>query len=116
MMNAKNTLALACAALASMPHPAAEAASARTGLESCVSALTKKISDVQGVGVEARISEDSRFGRSRLEGRSTFHLDARDPRSEEVVMRADCVVNSRGEVRSLIMLPKDAPDADERSL
>ena len=97
MMNVKNTLALALAAAASMPHPAAEAAPARKG-------------------VEARISEDSRYGRSRLADRSTFHLDARDPRTEEIVMKAECVVNSRGEVRSLITLPKDAPDAEERSL
>ena len=116
MMNTKKTMALACAALASMPYPAAEAASARTGLESCVSALTKEISDVQGVGVEARISEDSRYGQSRLEGRSTFHLDARDPRSQEIVLKAACVVNSRGEVRRLITLPADAPEAAERSL
>ena len=116
MMNVKNTLALALAAAASMPHPAAEAAPARIGLESCVSAMTREISEVQGKGVEARISEDSRYGRSRLADRSVFHLDARDPRTEEIVMKAECVVNSRGEVRSLITLPKDAPDAEERSL
>jgi hypothetical protein len=116
MMIGKNTLVLVLAASASMPHPSAEAAPARVGLESCVSALTKAISESQGTGVEARISGDSRQGRSQLNGRSRFHLDARDPRSEEIVMKADCVVNARGEVRSLIVLPADAPEAEERSL
>jgi cation transport ATPase len=116
MMNGKNVLALACAAAASMLHPAAEAASERDGLEACVSALTKEISDTHGAGVEARISEDSLAGRGRLGARSKFYLDARDSRNEEIVLKADCVVNSRGQVRSLITLPDDAPAAEERSL
>ena len=71
-----------------MLHPGAEVASERAGLESRVSALTREISDERGKGVEARISEDSHYGRSRLEGRSTFHLDARDPRSEPAAQAA----------------------------
>lgn len=116
MMNGKNALALACAAAASMLPPAAEAASARDGLEACVSALSREMSDAQGMGVEARISEDSLVGRGRLSGRTKFYLDARDSRSEDIVFKADCVVNSRGKVRKLTTLPEDAPDAEERSL
>jgi cation transport ATPase len=116
MMNRKNVMALACVAAASMLHPAAEAASKRDGLEACVSALTREISDERGTGVEARISEDSHAGFGRLAARSKFYLDARDPRSEEIVLKADCVVNSRGQVRKLTTLPSDAPEAEERSL
>ena len=116
MMNGKNTLVMVCAAAASLLHAGAEAASARDGLEACVSALAKDISEAQGAGVEARISDDSRYGRADLGSRTIFHLDARDSGSAEVVFKADCVVNARGRVRSLTRLPVDAPEAAERSL
>ena len=116
MMNGKNMLVMVCAMGASLLHAGAEAASARDGLEACVSALAKEISDAQGAGVEARISDDSRYGRGHLGSRTIFYLDAKDPGSAEVVLKADCVVNAQGQVRSLTRLPADAPEAAERSL
>ena len=115
-MNGKNTLVTACAVAASLLHTGAEAASARDGLEACVSALTKEISEAQGSGVEARISDDTRAGRGALGGRTIFYLDARDPRTQEIVLKADCIVNSRGRVSSMTRLPDDAPEAAVRSL
>jgi hypothetical protein len=116
MMNGKSTLVMVCAVGASLLHAGAEAASARDGLEACVSALAQEISDAQGAGVDARISDDSRYGRGQLRNRTVFYLDARDPGSAEVVLKADCIVNARGEVKSLNRLPADAPEATERSL
>ena len=115
-MNGRNTLMVVCAAGATLLHSGAEAASARDGLEACVSALARNISEAQGAAVEARISDDSRYGRGDLGNRTIFYLDARDPRSAEVVLKANCVVNARGQVRSLTRLPADAPEAAERSL
>ena len=114
MMIGKNTLVMASAVAASLLHVGAEAATARDGLEACVSALTKEISEAQGSGVEARISDDTRAGRGLLDGRTIFYLDATDPRTEEVGVKADCIVNSRGRVNSLTRLPETAPDAAER--
>lgn len=113
-MKGKSMIMAAGVAVAALTHPAAEAASGRDGLEACVEALAKRISETQGAGVNARISEDSTgFGR-RLESPTLFSLDARDSSDGEVVFKADCIVNSRGQVQRLVELPEDAPTAEVR--
>ena len=62
------------------------------------------------------ISDDSVAPSRRLDARAIYHLDARDPRSNEIVAKADCAVDSRARVKSLVRLPDDAPEAAERSL
>jgi hypothetical protein len=54
--------------------------------------------------------------RSRRMGRvELFHLDARDPESQEVVARADCWVNRSAEVQRLLPVPIEAEDAEKRA-
>lgn len=113
-MKGKSMLFTACAAAAVMAHTGAEAATGRDGLEACVEALAKEISEAQGAGVNARISEDSTGHGRRLESATLFHLDARDPRDGEIVYKADCVVNARGDVQRLTRLPDAAPTAETR--
>jgi hypothetical protein len=113
-MKGKSMFVASGVAVAMLAHPGAEAASGREGLEACVQALTRTLSESQGAGVNARISEDSTAHDRRLESPTLFSLDARDSRDGEIVYKADCVVNSRGEVQRLVKLPLDAPSAEIR--
>lgn len=113
-MKGKSMFVASCVVVAALAHPTAEAASGRDALEACVEALTKEISEAQGAGVNARISENSSGHGRRLDSPAVFSLDARNPRDGEIVYKADCTVNSRGQVQRLIKLPMDAPDAETR--
>lgn len=115
-MIGKRIVFVACAVAAAGFHPGAEAASGRDGFEACVSALARQISEAQGAGVNVRISEDSRVPAGRLDRRNTYFLDARDVQDSDRVVKADCVVDARAEVKSLVRLPEDAPAAEDRSL
>lgn len=113
-MKGKSMFMAGCVAVATLAHPVAEAASGREGLEACVEALTQELSEVQGAGVNARISEDSTGFDRRLDSPTLFSLDARDSRDGEIVFKADCIVSSRGKVQRLIRLPDNAPTAEVR--
>jgi len=113
-MKGKSMFVASCVAVAALAHPGAEAASGRDALEACVQALTKEISEAQGTGVNARISEDSSGHERRLNSPAMFSLDARNAADGEIVYKADCMVNSRGEVQRLVRLPVDAPSAETR--
>ena len=115
-MKCSKTLAVVCAVATSFVNLGAEAASGMEGLEACASALAREMSTAQGAGIQVRISEESLVPERRLSTRTTYHLDARDPRNNEVVARADCAVDARARVKSLVRLPDDAPDAAVRSL
>lgn len=115
-MNAGKTLAMLCLVTTSFMHPVAHAASGMEGLEACASALARELSTAQGAGIQVRVSDESLVPTRRLDNRTTYHLDARDPRNNEIVARVDCNVDARARVRSLVRLPDDAPDAAERSL
>lgn len=107
---------MACAVAASFMHLSADAASGKDGLEACASALALELSNDQGTGVQVRISDDSIVSSRRLEHRTRYHLDARDPLSQEIVAKVDCDVDSWARVKNLVRLPEDAPEALERSL
>ena len=113
-MKGKSMFVAGCVAMATLTHTGAEAASGREGLEACVQALTQKMSEAQGSGINARISDDSTGHDRRLVSPTLFSLDARDTRDGEIVYKADCVVNARGKVQRLVRLPMDAPDAEVR--
>ena len=113
-MKGKSMFVASCVVVAALAHPAAEAASGRDALEACVQALTQHISEAQGAGVDARISEDSSGHKRRLDSPAVYSLDARNPADGEVVYKVDCTVNSRGQVQRLVELPMDAPNAEVR--
>ena len=115
-MKGKSTIGMVCVVATSLVHMSAEAASGKAGLDACVTALVKEMSVNQGSAVQARISGDSWVPNKRLGSNTMIHLDARDPSNQEIVAKADCVVNSRAKVKDLIMLPEDAPEATVRSL
>jgi hypothetical protein len=115
-MIGKRILFVACAVAAAGIHPGAEAASGQDGFEACVAALAREISETQGAGVNVRISEETRVHARKLDRRNVYFLDARDAMGSDQVVKADCVVDARGTVKSLERLPADAPEAAERSL
>jgi len=115
MKHVKSVIAVAALAAFSFPT-AAQAAKGADGLEACVSALVKDLSSAQDFPMQATISEDSFVAEERLGRRTLIHLDARDPVSREIVVKADCVVNRQAEVIRLERLPDEAPEAEVRSL
>lgn len=109
----KKSIAVVGSALALSVLPfSASAYTADTALNACAAALTAEMS----AGELAYSIDESSGGTKRLTGMETFHLDARDPASNEIVARADCVVDGRARVKWLKTLPLDAADASERAL
>jgi hypothetical protein len=99
------TLALVLAPLT------ANAFTAENAIEACFDALGDKME----LGEMVYSLEDFGGGR-RLRELEMIHLDARGATSDEIVARADCVVDSRARVRRIEVLPLDAADAGERAL
>lgn len=109
----KNAIVTLGSALALSLAPfTASAFTTENAMGACAEALSSEIS---GDELAWRLDADS-IGGGRLRGREVYHLDARNSANDEVVARADCVVDSRARVKSLKTLPLDAPDARERAL
>ena len=102
-------------ALSALPV-AAQAATFQDGLEACVDALATELATSNGESLEARIGSDSSRSDHRLGNREMIYLDARNPASQEVVARADCLVDRKGEVLRLNSVPLNGADAEQRSL
>ena len=88
----------------------ANAMTAENAIEACFDALGDKME----LGEMVFNAEDF-GGATRLREFEMFHLDARGATSDEIVARADCVVDSRAKVRRIKVLPLDAADAGERA-
>ena len=91
------------------------ALSRQAGLEACAEAMVNDLATNQGAPMVLNLDPDSSGGRGSMRRREVFHLDAKDPDSEAVVARMDCVVNHKAEVTRLIMVPLDGKDARERA-
>ena len=111
-MKTKRMISLGGALALSLTPFTAGAYTAEKGLNACAEAFTAEIT---GEELAWRIDEESDTV-GRLNGSQIIHLDARDPATDEVVARADCVVDSRARVKRITTLPLDAGDAKERSL
>lgn len=115
-MNNRRILTIGCAVAVSLAPHGAWAASVQDGLDACASAVVGELAGDNGSPPEYRISDDSGGSRSRLRVRETIHLDVLDPGRNEIVARADCVVDSRARVKRLVSLPLSEPDAAERAV
>ena len=114
-MNNSKILTMGCAVAIALAPFSVKAASLQDGLDACASAVVDDLATSNGAPLDYRISEDSRASKSRLRERETFHLDVHDPSSDEVVARADCIVDSRARVKKVVTLPLDEPDAAQRA-
>ena len=112
----KNRFLMMGCSLALMALPATgQAATFQDGLEACVDALVTELATSNGEPLDARIGAESSSSDHRLGSRETIYLDARNPSSEEVVARADCLVDRKGQVVRLTNVPLAGADAEERS-
>lgn len=115
-MNNLKVLTIGCAVAFSMSSLDTLAAATRAeGLNACVEAAVTELSSSQGSPVDFSIAPGSEMSLQKLKRREKFHLDIRSPETDDIVARADCIVNQNAQVRTLIDLPLDARDAEERS-
>jgi hypothetical protein len=93
----------------------AHALSEEAGLDACADAMVSELSENQGAPMVYNLDPSSGGSAKRLNRFEIYHLDARDPKSEEVVARYDCHINNKAQVQKLIPVPLDAPDARFRA-
>lgn len=108
---AKTSLILALAATPIFAH----ATSGEAGIDACAAAMVSELADNQGAPMVYNLDPESNTTNSRLKRREVIHLDARDPNSQEIIARVDCVIDSNARVRKLIQVPVDGPDAQFRA-
>ncbi len=111
-MKTKHMIKLGSALALSLAPFTASAYTAETAMNACAEAFTAEIT---GEELAWRLDEETDVD-GRLNGSQILHRDARDPETNEVVARADCVVDSRARIKRLTTIPIDAKDASERAL
>lgn len=113
-MNSRKTVLLGIAAVAAMAPFYTHASTGHIGLQACAEALATELSISSGSSVDFQldISQDN-FDR-KLKKRELISLYARDPQSNELVSRMDCMVDSRGRVIRLNSLPLEDQDEGNR--
>jgi len=113
-MNSKRLLVIGSAAAMSMASFYTHATAGHIGLEACASAMVGELSASSGtdMGFQVDSSKDN-FDR-KLGVREVISLYARDPDSDELVARMDCVVDQRGRVLRLNTLPLDYDESGDR--
>ena len=111
-MKHRKIVVIGCALALSAIPLTSTAYTAENALAACAAAVTDTLADG---GVTWRLDDNSRFD-GRMRGTETIHLDLRDAATDEIVARADCVVDERARVKRVKTLPLDAADAEERAL
>lgn len=114
-MNHTTRIACVLTALSLAAPFSAQAATEKEGLDSCAAALVAQIGEAQNSPVTYRLSKRSNGSGLQLRSNSTFYIDIVNPDNQEVVVRADCLVSSDGEIIKLEMLPPNALSARKRS-
>jgi hypothetical protein len=102
------------AALAAAPFHA-HALSGKAGLDACANAMVSELAEKQGAPMVYNLDPGSTKSPRPISRSELYHLDARDPRSDEVVARFDCVIDQNAQVQKLVRVPLDAPDARFRA-
>ena len=115
-MNHKNIFTFACALAVAMAPLDLKAASRQAGMDACADALVSKLSTDTGTTLNFQLAAGSESSKVKLNFRETYHLDARDPNTQKIIARADCVVDRKAKVRQLVSIPLSADDAAARAL
>ncbi|MGI9203819.1 MAG: hypothetical protein ACR2Q3_07395 [Woeseiaceae bacterium] len=84
---------------------ASQAATDKDAVQACAKALADTIELSQGAPLSVRIDEESSDSTQKLKHRNVYHLNAVAPGSTDIVARADCFVNRKAQVTSLVTLP-----------
>lgn len=102
------------AAMTAVPFHA-NALSRSAGLDACADAMVSELADKRGVPMVYNMDPESTGSAKPMTRREIYHLDAKDPKSEEVVARYDCFINNNAQVQKLVPVPLEAPDAKFRA-
>jgi hypothetical protein len=113
-MNTSKFSTMGCALLMTTATFNATALTTKAGIDICTKAMVNELSTELGAPVGYTMDSILR-DHVRMKRTETFHLDARDPGTDEIVGRYDCVVNNKAEVIKLVMLPLSADDAKTRA-
>ena len=91
-----------------LPSSLSLAASAHDAVTACAQALTEELAQKQG-GVPVKFHLDKAGDQSsrRVTTTLSIYVYATDPRSDDIVARANCVVDTGGRVKRLTSLPLD---------
>lgn len=115
-MNNLKLLTVGCTIAFSMSSLDTLAKSSRTeGLNACARAIVSEIGSSQGSPLDFSLSPDSDKSSLALGRREIFHLDVRSPKTDDIVARADCIVDRKGRVQEVIDVPLNAEDAGVRA-
>ena len=102
------------AAMTAVPFHA-NALSRAEGLSACADAMVSELADKQGAPMVYNLDPGTGASKMPMTRSETYHLDARDPKSEQVIARYDCVINGNAQVQKLVPVPLEAPDAKFRA-
>ena len=102
-------------ALASLPLYASEKTEGEVALDACAQALAAKLENKTGEAVDYNINPDSRGNKKELRDGVVIYLDAKAQFSDDIIARANCIVNEDAEVTELVALPLTAPEARVRA-
>lgn len=115
-MNHNKVFTVTCTLAIAMAPFNSEAATRQAGLNACADAMVSKLSTENGAPLGFRLGPDSEKSNAHMSFREIYHLDVRDPNTQEVVARADCVVDRKANVRQLVSVPLGADDASKRAV
>ncbi|MBT8448147.1 MAG: hypothetical protein KJO69_00555 [Gammaproteobacteria bacterium] len=102
-------------AIASLPLYAADETEGKVALNACAEALASKLEATKGHPVAYNVDPQGRGIEKRVESRDVIYLDAKALNSDEVIARANCIVNGDATVAKLVALPLNAPEASVRA-
>ena len=108
-MNSKRIFVIGVTAAMSMASFYANATAGHVGLEACVDAMVGELSEANGTQVGYSLDSASDNFDRNLRAREVISLYARDPSTDALVSRMDCVVDRRGRIPRL----KDMPLEDD---
>jgi hypothetical protein len=114
-MNSKTIIAISCAIAVTGAPVKSQARADKSGLKACATAMTEQLTAAQGAPVDYRLEEGPATTGQRGANAGVWYLDARDARTQEVVARINCYVNSRAQVTRLTEVPLSANDARLRA-
>lgn len=115
-MNSKKILkAGVIVALMSLPLYASEKTEGEVALNACAEALATKIETANGQAVSFNVDPKSKGTQQKVNHRDVIYLDAKAPNSDEIIARANCIVNGDATVAKLVALPLSAPKASVRA-
>lgn len=90
---------------ASLAPPMANAISETQAIDVCAQSLAEKIELAQGAPLTYRIGDGSLQSSRRVRETMFYTLLVTNPKSDETVYQADCVVSWTGRVRLLTTMP-----------